>query len=112
MLTLTPSSVKSDDLVKEALSGNRRAIARCLTRVEDGGAEGQAVLAQIFPHTGRAHIVGITGSPGSGKSTLINCMAREIRLNDIPLAIVAVDPTSPFSGGALLSAITPGINAG
>lgn len=101
-MTLKAPDVGNTDLVKQGLSGNRHALAKLLTLVEDGGAEGQAVLAQIFSHTGQAHIVGITGSPGSGKSTLVNCMARELRRNGEQLAIVAVDPTSPFSGGALL----------
>jgi LAO/AO transport system kinase len=101
-LTLKPPENDSSNLVTQALSGNRRALARLLTWVEDGCAEGQAALAQLFPHTGQAHIVGITGSPGSGKSTLINSLVRVLRENNTQLAIVAVDPTSPFSGGALL----------
>ncbi|TFG73479.1 MAG: ATP-binding cassette domain-containing protein, partial [Anaerolineales bacterium] len=94
--------VGSTDLVPQALAGDRHALARLLTRVEDGGPEGQAALAQIFPRSGKAHVVGITGSSGSGKSTLVNCLARELRRRNVRLAILAVDPTSPFSGGALL----------
>ncbi|MDF1512916.1 MAG: methylmalonyl Co-A mutase-associated GTPase MeaB [Anaerolineae bacterium] len=90
------------DTVDQALSGNRRALARCLSYVEDGGLEGQSVLTQLFPYTGHAHVVGVTGSPGSGKSTLINCMAQALRSRIDRLAVVAVDPTSPISGGALL----------
>ncbi len=99
---MNPPVVSSTDLVPQALAGDRRALARLLTRVEDGGPEGQAALAQIYPHTGTAHVVGITGSSGSGKSTLVNCLARELRHRNARLAILAVDPTSPFSGGALL----------
>ena len=101
-MTQNPPAFTSTDLVQKALSGSRRALAKLLTLVEDGGAEGQAVLSQLFSHTGQAHIVGITGSPGSGKSTLVNCITRELRRDDIKVAVVAVDPTSPFSGGALL----------
>jgi LAO/AO transport system kinase len=89
-------------LMQNALAGNRRALAKLLTIVENDEADGQIVLAQLFSHTGQAHIVGITGSPGSGKSTLVNSMVRELRKNDVKVAVVAVDPTSPFSGGALL----------
>ncbi|HSR29963.1 MAG TPA: methylmalonyl Co-A mutase-associated GTPase MeaB [Anaerolineae bacterium] len=99
----------TDELVKQLLAGRRRAIARAITVVEndaaaDGGAEAQAVLAALHPHTGRAHIVGVTGPPGSGKSTLVNALALHFRRADPPktVGIIAVDPTSPFTGGALL----------
>jgi LAO/AO transport system kinase len=89
-------------LVEMALAGERRALARLLSLVENGAAEGREALATLFPRTGHAHIIGITGSPGAGKSTLLNRLAREFRNRGTTLAIVAVDPTSPYSGGALL----------
>ncbi len=89
-------------LVEAALAGERRALARLLSLVENGAAEGREALATLFPRTGHAHIIGITGSPGAGKSTLLNRLAREFRNRGTTLAIVAVDPTSPYSGGALL----------
>ncbi len=90
------------DFVSAALGGERRALARLLSWVESGSAAGQDALARLFPHTGRAHIVGITGSPGAGKSTLVNRLARALRERDQRIAVVAVDPSSPYSGGALL----------
>ncbi len=89
-------------LVEAALRGDRRALARLLSAVENGTAEGQEALRRLFPRTGQAHIVGITGAPGAGKSTLVGKLAREFRRRGHRLAIVAVDPTSPYSGGALL----------
>ncbi|MBN1921129.1 MAG: methylmalonyl Co-A mutase-associated GTPase MeaB [Anaerolineae bacterium] len=89
-------------LTDAALAGDRRALARLLTWVENGTPEGREALATLFPRTGRAHVIGITGSPGAGKSTLVGKLAKEIRQHEPRLAIVAVDPTSPFSGGALL----------
>jgi LAO/AO transport system kinase len=99
-------------LVEQVLTGRRRAIARTITLIEngpasDGGAEAQAVLAELHRHTGRAHIIGVTGPPGSGKSTLVNALALHFRqgTGDQPaktVGIIAVDPTSPFSGGAIL----------
>lgn len=89
-------------LAEQALDGDRRATARLLTLLEDGHPEGQAALATLFPHGGRAHIVGFTGSTGSGKSTLLNQVAKEFRRRGAELAVVAVDPTSPITGGALL----------
>jgi LAO/AO transport system kinase len=95
------------DLVEGVLAGQRRAIARAISLVEDDGPEAQALLAALHPHTGRAHIVGVTGPPGSGKSTLVNALALRFRQSNdehLPrtVGILAVDPTSPFSGGAIL----------
>jgi LAO/AO transport system kinase len=97
----------SDELVEGVLAHHRRAIARAISLVENDGAGAQATLAALFPHTGRAHIVGVTGPPGSGKSTLVNALALHLRRDEgdgqpPSVAIVAVDPTSPFSGGAIL----------
>ena len=96
-----------DKLVEQVLAGQRRAIARAISLVEDGGADAQATSAALHPHTGQAHIVGVTGPPGSGKSTLVNALALHLRrgmANRPPpsVGIIAVDPTSPFSGGAIL----------
>ncbi|MGH2521036.1 MAG: methylmalonyl Co-A mutase-associated GTPase MeaB [Anaerolineales bacterium] len=84
------------------LSGDRRALARLLTRIENGAPEAERALAALFPHTGRAHLVGVTGPPGSGKSTLVNELAKALRGAGQTVAIVAVDPSSPFTGGAIL----------
>ncbi|MCC7325515.1 MAG: methylmalonyl Co-A mutase-associated GTPase MeaB [Burkholderiales bacterium] len=92
----------SSDLVPKALAGDTRAIARLLTRAESGSAEARPAFDELFRHTGRAHIVGITGVPGSGKSTLVARLAAAIRAGGRKVAIVAIDPSSPFSGGAIL----------
>jgi len=94
--------VPSQQLVAAALAGDTRAIARLLTRAENGDAECRPALDTIFRHAGRAHIVGITGVPGSGKSTLVARLTVAIRASGRKVAIVAVDPSSPFSGGAIL----------
>lgn len=90
------------DLVQQALEGERRALARLLTIVENGGERGQAVVTELFPRTGNAWLIGITGSPGTGKSTLVSALALAYRAEGKRVGIVAVDPTSPFSGGAIL----------
>jgi LAO/AO transport system kinase len=89
-------------LVRDVLAGSRRALARLITHVENQTPDAQTALAALYPHTGRAYLVGVTGAPGTGKSTLVNALARVLRRRDRTIGIVAVDPTSPFSGGAVL----------
>ena len=93
----------SSELVDRLLRGERRALARLLTRVEDGSVERlREVVGLLHPHTGNARIVGLTGSPGVGKSTLTSALVGEWRSRGQRVAVLAVDPSSPFSGGALL----------
>ncbi|MBS0326846.1 MAG: methylmalonyl Co-A mutase-associated GTPase MeaB [Proteobacteria bacterium] len=94
--------VPSADLVPKVLEGDLRAIARLVTRAESGVDEARAALDDVFRHAGRAHIVGITGVPGSGKSTLVTALTAAIRRTGRKVAIVAIDPSSPFSGGSIL----------
>lgn len=90
-------------LTESVLEGNRLALARLLTQVENDSPEGRSALAELFPHTGKAHLIGITGAPGTGKSSLVNQLALHYRKSTATkVAIVAVDPSSPFTGGAVL----------
>ena len=89
-------------LVSNALAGDRLSLSRLLTKVENYTEEGVEALNHLFPFTGNAHIIGVTGSPGSGKSSLVNQLALQFRKQDKKVAIIAVDPSSPFSGGAIL----------
>jgi LAO/AO transport system kinase len=90
------------DLAQALLSGNRRALAQALTLVETGGPRARALLGVLFAHTGRAHIIGVTGAPGAGKSTLVAALAAHWRRAGRTVGIIAVDPTSPFTRGAIL----------
>jgi len=90
------------DLVEKVLAGERRAIARAISAVEDRDPVAVPLLKELFTRSGRAFVVGITGSPGAGKSTLVEKLTREYRGRGVRVGIVAVDPTSPFSGGAIL----------
>ena len=85
------------------LEGNRLALSRLLTQVENDAPEGRSTLAKLFPHTGRAHLIGVTGAPGTGKSSLVNQLTLHYRkAHQHKVAIIAVDPSSPFTGGAVL----------
>ncbi len=90
------------ELVEPLRSGDRRSLARLLTAVENEREGVQAALAALYPHTGHAWIIGLTGAPGTGKSSLVTELAKEYRAQGETVAILAVDPTSPFTGGAIL----------
>lgn len=90
------------DLVKELLGGSRLALARSITAVENGYDNAIQIMKDIYPHTGKARILGVTGAPGAGKSTLTDKIVKHYRKAGKRVGIVAVDPTSPFSGGAIL----------
>src|SRR3989440_13041712 len=90
------------NIVERLLNGDRRALARMVTLIENDAPVARECLAELHQHAGRAHIVGVTGSPGAGKSTLVTRMVRELRNRDHKVGVVAVDPTSPFTGGAIL----------
>jgi LAO/AO transport system kinase len=94
--------VPSLELIDGVLAGDTRAIARLLTRAESGVDEARAALDVAYARAGRAHVVGITGVPGSGKSTLVAKLVADLRRTQRKVAIVAIDPSSPFSGGAIL----------
>ena len=89
-------------LVDELLTGDKRAAAKLISMIEDDDPGASEAIAAIFPRTGRAHVVGFTGPPGVGKSSLINRLVREFRDRGKKVGVVAVDPTSPFTGGAVL----------
>ena len=95
-------SVDVPALVDAARAGAPRAVARLISLVEDGHPALREVMAALAPHTGHAHIIGITGSPGVGKSTMTNALVGALRAQGKRVGILAVDPSSPFSGGALL----------
>ncbi|MDQ6620400.1 MAG: methylmalonyl Co-A mutase-associated GTPase MeaB [Pseudomonadota bacterium] len=92
----------SAELVEHAVRGYVPAIARLLSRAEAGGKDAREGLDQMYRHTGKAHIVGITGVPGSGKSTLVSKLAQAVRATGRKVGIIAIDPSSPFSGGSIL----------
>ena len=92
-----------EELIRRLLAGDRRALARALSHVEDGAERVlRDVIAQVHPHTGDTRLIGITGPPGAGKSTLTNTLVTEWRRRGATVAVLAIDPSSPFSGGALL----------
>ncbi|HOL17906.1 MAG TPA: methylmalonyl Co-A mutase-associated GTPase MeaB [Bacillota bacterium] len=89
-------------LVKELLEGNRRALARLISLVENGDPQKYDLLQELYPHTGNSYVIGITGAPGAGKSSLVDRLLKEMRRDGYSVGVIAVDPTSPFTGGAIL----------
>ncbi len=90
------------NIVERLLDGDRRALARMVTLIENETPVVRNYLAELHRHAGRAHIVGVTGAPGAGKSTLVTHLVRELRRREHKVGVVAIDPTSPFTGGAIL----------
>src|SRR4051812_1113597 len=95
-------TVSIPSLVDEIRSGSPRALARAITSIENRVPQSAELLKALFPHTGRARVIGLTGAPGAGKSTLVDQLAREYRKQQKTIGIIAVDPTSPYTGGAIL----------
>ncbi|GAB6135150.1 methylmalonyl Co-A mutase-associated GTPase MeaB [Thermococcus prieurii] len=91
-----------ESLIQSALSGDKKAIARLITLVENDEEKAREIIRRIYPHTGKAYVVGITGPPGSGKSTLLDKLIKLARDEGHRVGVIAIDPTSPFTGGALL----------
>lgn len=89
-------------LVERARNGDRRSLARLISLVEDGGPELGTAIEALYPHTGNSYSIGVTGAPGAGKSTLTDRLVARIRSDNATVAVLAIDPSSPFSGGALL----------
>ncbi len=96
-----PADVK-ESLAKRLVDGDKRALARAITLIESDDPAGWDLVREIFPRTGKARIVGFTGPPGVGKSTLIGALTKELRLADRQVAVLSIDPSSPFTRGALL----------
>ena len=98
-MTATPLS---DSLADAVLAGDRRSLARAISLVENASAAAERLMRRVYPRTGHAYVVGVTGPPGAGKSTMVDVLVNEIRAGGETVGVIAVDPTSPFTGGAVL----------
>jgi LAO/AO transport system kinase len=99
---MTAGEAEVPDLVRDLLDGDPRALARTITRVENRSGNYRALVSALYAHTGSASVVGVTGSPGAGKSTLVDELVAHYRANGETVGVVAVDPSSPYTGGAVL----------
>ena len=99
---MTRPFVPSMELLPRVAAGDPAAVARLMARAEAGSEEVRPALGEIYRRAGRAHVIGVTGPPGSGKSTLVGRLIGRLRALDRSVAVVAVDPSSPYSGGAIL----------
>lgn len=99
---IEPATQNGIGLAKRVLDGDWRALARAITAIENDHPDAASLAAALYPKTGHAHVIGVTGPPGSGKSTLVDALTVLIRKDNLSVGIVAVDPTSPFTGGAVL----------
>lgn len=93
---------KDTNLAERLMAGDKRALARGITLVENGDAQGRELVRSVYPSTGRASVVGVTGAPGVGKSTLVAALTKHARERDLEVAVLSIDPSSPFSQGAVL----------
>ena len=93
---------KTERLAAEVIEGDRRSIARAITLIEAKGPVAASIIKGVYPYSGRASVIGVTGSPGVGKSTLVDRVTAIFRSQERTVGVLAVDPTSPFSGGAVL----------
>jgi LAO/AO transport system kinase len=92
----------SDDLIEDLLAGKHRALARVISKIENRSAGYRDLVAALHQHAGDAHVIGVTGSPGAGKSTLVDKLAADYRERGLTVGVIAIDPSSPFTGGAVL----------
>src|SRR5260221_7290694 len=95
-------TISVDNWAHKVRAGDVRAVSRAITAIENHSPEAEELLRQLFPHTGNAYLTGVTGAPGTGKSTLVDRLAAYHRKREDRVGVVAVDPTSPYSGGAIL----------
>ncbi|MFZ0333660.1 MAG: P-loop NTPase fold protein, partial [Candidatus Acidiferrales bacterium] len=99
---MPPTTPAIERWAEQVRAGDVRAISRAMTEIENRSRNAESLLRLLFPHTGKSYCVGITGAPGTGKSTLVDRLAAHYRAHQQTVGVIAVDPSSPFTGGAIL----------